>query len=162
MTTIFNTSPEYPKMHVWCKFGDSRPNLWRVIVQTSKVYGRTDRQMQATIPLWPERPWAKNCSPKRQEEAGIQQRMTKSSTDWERPTISCPTKFEPNAISTLSVNVQKLFNQSEAMKQQEFIGVRPKWIRPGEYQKECIYKVSHQSPERVVWKCTKNAWLIRD
>ena len=23
MTPIFNTSPEYPRVHVWCKFGDS-------------------------------------------------------------------------------------------------------------------------------------------
>ena len=30
MTSIFNTNREYPRMHVWCKFGDSRPNLWRV------------------------------------------------------------------------------------------------------------------------------------
>ena len=34
MTPIFNTSWEYPWMLVWCKFGDSRPNLWRV--QTTK------------------------------------------------------------------------------------------------------------------------------
>ena len=28
MSPIFNTSWEYPRMHVWCKFGDSSPNLW--------------------------------------------------------------------------------------------------------------------------------------
>ena len=27
-------SQEYSKMHVWCTFGDSSPNKWRVIVQT--------------------------------------------------------------------------------------------------------------------------------
>ena len=36
MTSIFNTSCEYPRMHVWCKFGDSRPNLWRVIERKAK------------------------------------------------------------------------------------------------------------------------------
>ena len=28
MTPIFNTSREYPRMHVRCTFGDSSPNLW--------------------------------------------------------------------------------------------------------------------------------------
>ena len=37
MTSIFNTSREYPRMQVWCKFGDSSPNLWRVIEQTSRI-----------------------------------------------------------------------------------------------------------------------------
>ena len=36
MTSIFNTIREYPQMHVWCKFGDSSPNLWRVIVRTNR------------------------------------------------------------------------------------------------------------------------------
>ena len=31
MTFTFNTSWEYPRMHVCCKFGGSSPNLWRVI-----------------------------------------------------------------------------------------------------------------------------------
>ena len=34
MTSIFNTNQEYPRLHVWCKFGDFSSNLWRVIVQT--------------------------------------------------------------------------------------------------------------------------------
>ena len=34
MTTIFYTNREYPKMHVWCKFGVSRPNLWRISMRT--------------------------------------------------------------------------------------------------------------------------------
>ena len=34
MTSIFNTGREYPKMHVWCKYSDSRSNLWWVIVRT--------------------------------------------------------------------------------------------------------------------------------
>ena len=37
MTSIFNTSWEYPRMHVWCKFGDSSPNLRRDIMQTSRI-----------------------------------------------------------------------------------------------------------------------------
>ena len=32
MTLIFITRQEHPNMHVWCKFGDSIPNLWRVIM----------------------------------------------------------------------------------------------------------------------------------
>ena len=34
MTLIFNTSWEYTRMHVCWKFGDSSPNLWRVIART--------------------------------------------------------------------------------------------------------------------------------
>ena len=30
MTPIFNNSWEYPRMHVWCKLGDSSSNLWWV------------------------------------------------------------------------------------------------------------------------------------
>ena len=37
MTHIFNTCQEYPRMHLWCKFGDSSPNLWSVITQTSQI-----------------------------------------------------------------------------------------------------------------------------
>ena len=37
MTSIFNTSRVYPRMHVWCKFGDSSPHLGRVIVRTSRI-----------------------------------------------------------------------------------------------------------------------------
>ena len=35
--SIFNTSWEYSRMHVWCKFGDSSPNLWWVIARTSQI-----------------------------------------------------------------------------------------------------------------------------
>ena len=31
MTSIFNINREYHRMHAWCKFGDSSPNLGRVI-----------------------------------------------------------------------------------------------------------------------------------
>ena len=34
---IFNNNWEYPRLHVWCKFGDSSPNLWRVIAQTTQI-----------------------------------------------------------------------------------------------------------------------------
>ena len=34
MTLIFNSSLEYPKMHVWCTYGDSRANLWWVTMRT--------------------------------------------------------------------------------------------------------------------------------
>ena len=90
MTSIFNTSQEYPRMYVWCKYGDSRPNLWWVIVCTKKSLWtdrRTDGWMDrrtslcmnkpttwcksgwvsrrtdagTTIPLLPERPRDKNC-----------------------------------------------------------------------------------------------------
>ena len=37
MTPIFNTSKEYPRMHVWCKLGDSSPRLWRGITWTSQI-----------------------------------------------------------------------------------------------------------------------------
>ena len=54
---------EYPRRHVWCKFGDSSSNLWRVIVQTRSVCrwtdGRTDKTQARTIPLWSKRAWGK-------------------------------------------------------------------------------------------------------
>ena len=59
MTPTVNTKWEYPMMHVWCKFEDSRSNLWWVIKWTSSSW-RTDGQTQATtIPLQPERPRVK-------------------------------------------------------------------------------------------------------
>ena len=48
MTPIFNTDREYPRIHVWYKFGDSSPILWRVIAHVT------------TIPLRPQRPKGKN------------------------------------------------------------------------------------------------------
>ena len=50
MTSIFNTSWEYPMMHVWGKFGDSSPNLWRVIVRTSQISYNSKSK-------WPKWPW---------------------------------------------------------------------------------------------------------
>ena len=46
----FNNSWECPEMHVWCKFGGSNSNLWRVIVRTSKVYGQTQTDNDITPP----------------------------------------------------------------------------------------------------------------
>ena len=40
MPPIFNISGENPKIHIWCKFGDSSPNLWRVIMFMVYVIGR--------------------------------------------------------------------------------------------------------------------------
>ena len=44
-------------------------------------------------------------------------------TNYSKPIICLPTKFELNAISSLSANVQKLPDQSDARKQQEFHGI---------------------------------------
>ena len=49
-TFIFNTSREYPRMHVRCKFGDSSPNQWRVIVRTSWISKNSESK-------WPKWPW---------------------------------------------------------------------------------------------------------
>ena len=51
MTPIFNTNREYPMMHVWCKFGDSSSNLWRVIVRTRFTDGQADRRRQRKYPF---------------------------------------------------------------------------------------------------------------
>ena len=51
ITSIFNTSREYPRMHVWCKFGDSSRNLWRVIARTSRISWNS----KSTWPKWPWR-----------------------------------------------------------------------------------------------------------
>ena len=69
MTSIFNTKREYPRMHVWCKFGDSSSNLWRVIERTKKSLrtdGRTDGQTEAgndnTPSAWKAKRWyATSC-----------------------------------------------------------------------------------------------------
>ena len=45
MTSIFNTNREYPGVHVWCKFGDSSRNLWRVIAQTSHISHNSESKM---------------------------------------------------------------------------------------------------------------------
>ena len=37
-------------MHVWCKFGDSSPNLWWVIVRTSQISWNSESK-------WPKRHW---------------------------------------------------------------------------------------------------------
>ena len=50
MTPIFNTRWEYPRMHVWCKFGDTSPNLWWVIMRTSQIYYNSETK-------GPNRPW---------------------------------------------------------------------------------------------------------
>ena len=36
MTSRFNTSWEYPIMHLWCKSGDFSSNLWWVIARTTE------------------------------------------------------------------------------------------------------------------------------
>ena len=50
MTSIYNTSWEYPKMHVWCKFDDSSPNLWRVIARTNRISYNSESN-------WSKWPW---------------------------------------------------------------------------------------------------------
>ena len=50
MTSIFNTNWEHPRMHVYCKFGDSSPNLWWVITQTSHISHNSESK-------WPKWPW---------------------------------------------------------------------------------------------------------
>ena len=57
--------------------------------------------------------------------------------------MSWLTKFELNPNSSLSANVQKLHDQSEARKWQNSAEYDPKLlvIRPGEYHEECIHQV---------------------
>ena len=68
MTSIFNISWEYPMMHVWCKFGDSNSNLWRVIMwirlslctdwQMDRWTGRhTDAVNNNTPSAWKAKGW---------------------------------------------------------------------------------------------------------
>ena len=38
MTPIFNNNWENPKMHIWCKFGDSSSNPFQVIARTNQIY----------------------------------------------------------------------------------------------------------------------------
>ena len=37
VTPIFNTSPDCPRVYVWCTFVDSSPNLWPVFKRTSRI-----------------------------------------------------------------------------------------------------------------------------
>ena len=57
MTAIFNTSWEYPRMHVWCKFGDSSPNLWWVITRTNQI----SLSSESKWPKWPWRSQSMTC-----------------------------------------------------------------------------------------------------
>ena len=64
---IYNPKRKVPKIHICAKFGDSRSNMSRVIVQTKvlqtdgQIDRRTGRQTQVTtIPHRPERPRGKN------------------------------------------------------------------------------------------------------
>ena len=50
MTSMFNTSREYPRVHVWCKFGDSSPNLWRVMARINRIFYNSETK-------WPKWPW---------------------------------------------------------------------------------------------------------
>ena len=50
MTSIFNTSREYPRMQIWCKFGGFCPNLWRVITRTNRISYNSGSK-------WPKWPW---------------------------------------------------------------------------------------------------------
>ena len=46
---IFNTSWEYPRMHVWCKFVDSSSNLWWFITRTRRI----SLNSNSKCPKWP-------------------------------------------------------------------------------------------------------------
>ena len=50
MTPLINTIQEYPMVHVWCKFSDSSPNLWWVIMQTRQISYNSELK-------WPKWPW---------------------------------------------------------------------------------------------------------
>ena len=50
MTSIFNTICENPKMHIWCKFGDSSSNTLQVIARTSQIF-------QNSKSKWTKWPW---------------------------------------------------------------------------------------------------------
>ena len=50
MTSVFNTSWENPKMHIWCKFCDSSSNPLQVITQTSQISKNSKSK-------WPKWPW---------------------------------------------------------------------------------------------------------
>ena len=49
MTPIFNTTWEYPRMHVWCKFDDYSPKLWWVKAQASWIQNDLEVQGQWTL-----------------------------------------------------------------------------------------------------------------
>ena len=51
MTSIFNTSGEYPRMHVWYKFGDYSPNLRRFVAHTSQISKNSESK-------WTKWPWS--------------------------------------------------------------------------------------------------------
>ena len=52
MTSIFNTSWANPKLHIWCKFGDSSStNPLQVIMETSQI----SKTSKTKCPKWPWR-----------------------------------------------------------------------------------------------------------
>ena len=48
MSPIFNTNCENPKMHIWCKFGDSSSNPLKVITRTGRNSSNSESKWQ-----WP-------------------------------------------------------------------------------------------------------------
>ena len=65
MTSVFNTSREYPRMQVWRKFGDYSTNLWQVITCTNLIprilsqNGQNDLEGQGKLSPIPTKsiPW---------------------------------------------------------------------------------------------------------
>ena len=49
MTSILNTSLEYSMVHVWCKFGDSCRNLWRLIARKKQLPGILSKKAKTTL-----------------------------------------------------------------------------------------------------------------
>ena len=71
---------------------------------------------------------------------------------------------ESNPNSEWSENVQKLLNESEAMKWQEFTEALPKinHVGPEKAPNEFAHQIRAQSDQQFVWKCVETAWPIRD
>ena len=89
MTSIFNTNRKYPRMHVYCKIGDSSPNVWRVVAQTSHISHNSESK-------WPKWPWRSRS-------------MTSIlNTDQEYPRMHVCCKFDDSSPkSVMSCNADK-------------------------------------------------------
>ena len=53
MTPIFNTRQDYPRMRVWCKFGDFGTNLWWAIVRITLISNNSWSKWPKGQGQWP-------------------------------------------------------------------------------------------------------------
>ena len=102
MTSISKACQKYPMIHVWCKFSDSSPNLWRVIVQTSLIASNSELK-------WPKWPWRSMS-------------MTSIfNTDWEYPMMHVWCKFgDSSSVTCYHIYIKFMVRKTDRHRQRQY------------------------------------------